>query len=106
MTLEILLHIGLDNDQSKERYGDAVEMFLKEHPQDTIRKKKRHLQGHVYPSNRVSLKNVAMMQLLLFSTFLLTRNQKNKLMPPRMYYLNVYQMMSGVLTMSNCTCII
>ena len=105
-TLEILLHIGLDNDQSKERYGDAVEMFLKEYPQDTIRKKKRRLQGHVYPSNRVSLKNVAMMQLLLFSTFLLTRNQKNKLMPPRMYYLNVYQMMSGVLTMSNCTCII
>ena len=37
-TLELLLHIGLDNDQ-RERYGD-VEMFLKEYPDCTIRKKK------------------------------------------------------------------
>ena len=37
-TLELLLYIGLDNDQ-RERYGD-VEMFLKEYPDWTIRKKK------------------------------------------------------------------
>ena len=37
-TLELLLHIWLDNDQ-RERYGD-VEMFLKEYPDCTIRKKK------------------------------------------------------------------
>ena len=29
-TLEILLYIGLDSDQSKDRYGNAIEMFLKE----------------------------------------------------------------------------
>ena len=56
MTLEILLNIGLDNDQSKERYGDAVELFLNEYPHGTIRKKKCHLQGHVYQSNQVLLK--------------------------------------------------
>ena len=54
-TLEITLHIGLDNDQSKERYRDAVEMFLKEYPDGTIRKKKRHLQGHVYLPNQASI---------------------------------------------------
>ena len=37
-------------------YEDAVEMFLKEYPDGIIRKKKHHLQGHVYPSNRTSLK--------------------------------------------------
>lgn len=31
-------------------------MFLKRYPDGTIRNKKRHLKGHVYPSNRVSLK--------------------------------------------------
>ena len=51
MTLEIILQLGFGNDKSKERYGDAVEMFLKEYPDSTIRKKKRHLQGHMYPSN-------------------------------------------------------
>ena len=56
MTLEILLNIGLDNDQRKERYGDAVELFLNEYPHGTIRKKKCHLQGHVYQSNQVLLK--------------------------------------------------
>ena len=55
MTRELLLHILSDNDQSKERYGDAVEMFLKEYPDGTTRKKRRHLRGHVYPSNQVSL---------------------------------------------------
>ena len=30
-------------------------MFLKEYPDDTIRKEKCHLQGHVYLSNQVSL---------------------------------------------------
>ena len=35
MTRELLLHILSDNDQSKERYGDAVEMFLKEYPDGT-----------------------------------------------------------------------
>ena len=54
--LKLLLNIGLDNDQSKERYRDAAEIFLKEYPGSTIRKKKRHLQGHVYPSNRASPK--------------------------------------------------
>ena len=54
-TLELLLHIGLDIDQSKERYGDAVEMLLKEYPDSTIRKKKHHLQGHVYQPNQASL---------------------------------------------------
>ena len=55
-TLELLFHIGLDNNQSKERYGDAVEMFLKEYPAGTIKKKKHRLQGHVYLSNWASLK--------------------------------------------------
>lgn len=55
-TLELLLHIRSDDDQSKERYKDAVDMFLNEYPDGTIRKKKRHLQGHVYPSNRTSQK--------------------------------------------------
>ena len=54
-TLEIILHVGLHNDQNKERYGDAVEMFLKEYPDGTSREKKRHLQGHVYLPNRASL---------------------------------------------------
>ena len=30
-TLQLLLHIWSDNDQSKERYGDTVEIFLKEY---------------------------------------------------------------------------
>ena len=54
-TLEIILHIGLHNHQSKERYGEAVEMFLKEYPDGTIRKEKHHLQGPVYLPNRESL---------------------------------------------------
>ena len=39
-TLELLLHIGLDNSQSRERYGHVAEMFLKEYPECAIRKKK------------------------------------------------------------------
>ena len=31
-------------------------MFLKEYPDGTIRKKRRYLQRHMYPSNRASLK--------------------------------------------------
>ena len=54
--LKLLLNIGLDNDQSKERYRDAAEIFLKEYPGGTIREKKHHLQGHVYPSTRASPK--------------------------------------------------
>ena len=33
-------------------YEDAVEMFLKKYSDGIIRKKKHHLQGDVYPSNR------------------------------------------------------
>ena len=55
-TLELLLHVRSDDDQSKERYKEAVEMFLSEYPDGTIRKKKRHLQGHVYPAERKSTK--------------------------------------------------
>ena len=53
-TLEILLRIRSDDDQRKGRYEDAVQMFLNEYPDGTVRKRKRHLQGHDYPSRRVS----------------------------------------------------
>ena len=47
--LEMLLHIQSDVDQSKKPYGGAIEMFLTEYPDSTIRKRKHHLQGHTYP---------------------------------------------------------
>ena len=55
-TLEMLLHIPSDVGQSKERYGDAVEMFLTEYPDGTVRKRKRRLQGHTYPQIQKSIK--------------------------------------------------
>ena len=55
-TLEILLRTRSDVDLREERYRDAVNMFLNKYPDGTVRKKKRHLQGHKYPSHRVSKK--------------------------------------------------
>ena len=55
-TLEMLLHVRSDNDLSVERYADPVAMFMNEFPDGTIRKHKRHLQGHQYPTNRKSTK--------------------------------------------------
>ena len=55
-TLEILLRTRSDVDLREERYRDAVNMFLNKYPDGTVRKKKRHLQGHKYPSRRVSKK--------------------------------------------------
>ena len=55
-TLEILLSIRSDVDLREERYRDAVDMFLNKYPDGAVRKKKRHLQGHKYPSRRVSKK--------------------------------------------------
>ena len=49
-TLEILLRIRSDVDLREEQYSDAVDMFLSEYPDGTVRKRKRHLQGHKYPS--------------------------------------------------------
>ena len=56
-TLEILLHIWSDVDLSEERYRDAIDMFLNEYLDGTVRKRKLHLQGHQYPSCRLSKKN-------------------------------------------------
>ena len=53
-TLEILLSIRSDVDLREERYRDAVDMFLNKYPDGAVRKKQRHLQGHKYPSRRVS----------------------------------------------------
>ena len=55
-TLNMLLHIRSDDDLSKGRYKDPIQMFLNEYPDGTVRKRKRHLQGHDYPSNRKSSK--------------------------------------------------
>ena len=46
--LEMLFHIWSYVDQSKEWYGDAVEFFLTEYPDGTVRKRKCSLQGHAY----------------------------------------------------------
>ena len=54
--LEMLLHIQSGVDQSKEQYGGAVEMFLTEYPDGTIRKRKHCLQGHAYPQIAKSTK--------------------------------------------------
>ena len=48
-TLEILLLIRSDVDLHEERYRDATDMFSNENPDGTVRKRKRHLQGHKYP---------------------------------------------------------
>ena len=37
-TFEIILHIRSDDDQSKERFRDAVNMFLNEYPNSAVRK--------------------------------------------------------------------
>ena len=55
-TLEILLHIRSDVVLREERYSDAVDMFLNEYPDSTVRKRKLHLQGHKYPSHWASKK--------------------------------------------------
>ena len=55
-TLEILLRIRSDVNLHEEWYSDAVDMFLNEYPDGTVRKRKRYLQGHKYPLRRVSKK--------------------------------------------------
>lgn len=53
-TLECLIHLRNDNNFAKERYERAVELFLAEYPDGTMRKRPRHLDGHSYPSSRKS----------------------------------------------------
>ena len=55
-TLEILLCIRSDVNLHEEWYSDAADMFLNEYPDGTVRKRKRHLQGHKYPLCQVSKK--------------------------------------------------
>ena len=54
-TLEIILQLGFDNDKSKERYGDAAEVF-KRIPRQHNQEEKCNLQGYMYLSNQASLK--------------------------------------------------
>ena len=55
-SLEMLLRMRNDSNFSKERYGNAVNKFLTEYPDGTLRKGKRRLAGHKYPKNRKSTK--------------------------------------------------
>ena len=51
-TLEPLLQLSLDNVFQAENYDHAIELFLTEYPDGTVRKLTRHLDGHAYPSKR------------------------------------------------------
>ena len=49
-TLERLLQLQIDSDFSAKNYMHAVELFLTEYPDGSIRKRARCLDGHSYPS--------------------------------------------------------
>ena len=53
-TLERLLQLRIDSDFSAKNYMHAVELFLTEYPDGSVRKRARRLDGHSYPSTRKS----------------------------------------------------
>ena len=53
-TLERLLKLRRDSDFSAKNYMHAVELFLTEYPDGSIRKRARRLDGHSCPSTRKS----------------------------------------------------
>lgn len=56
-TLEDILRLRCDSDHSEERYGHAIELFLSEYPNGEVRKRRRRLDGHEYPSKRSTPQN-------------------------------------------------
>ena len=101
-TLEIIFHTRSDDGQIKESYRDVSNMFLNEYPEGTVRKRKRHLHGHEYPSHRASNKkshhNAASVLLSISSD---KEDKIRKLMPLKKYHLIVFQIMSGIPMMTS-----
>ena len=53
-TLERLLQLRIDSDFSAINYIHAIELFLTEYPDGSVRKRARRLDSHSYPSTRKS----------------------------------------------------
>ena len=51
-TLELILRLHNDKNVSPERYDHAIELFLTQYPDGTVRKRRRHIEGHNYPIQR------------------------------------------------------
>ena len=51
-TLELILQLCNDKNFSSERYDHAIQLFLSQYPDGTVRKRKRRVDGHTYPSER------------------------------------------------------
>lgn len=52
-TLEQILQLRCSTqDYSLESYDNAIDLFLTEYPDGTVRKQGRHLDGHAYPAKR------------------------------------------------------
>ena len=51
-TLELILQLHNDKNFSPERYDHAIELFLTQCPDGTVRKRRRHIEGHNYPFQR------------------------------------------------------
>lgn len=77
-------------------------MFSNEYPEGTVRKRKRHLHGHEYPShlasNKKSHHNAASVLLSISSD---KEEKIRKLMPQKKYHLIVFQIMTSVLMMTS-----
>ena len=72
-TLETLLQVRGDDNFSPEKYDDAINMFLTSHPDGTLRKRPRHVDGHNYPSKRKSTSSSSTMLSLQQINELLSR---------------------------------
>ena len=44
-TIENILRLCLNQDYSPQRYDDAIELFLSDYPDGTVRKRKRRVDG-------------------------------------------------------------
>ena len=53
-TIEALLRLRGDSDFTAKNYDGAIDAFLSQHPDGTLRSVKRHVAGHNYPSKRKS----------------------------------------------------
>ena len=53
-TIEALLRLRGDSDFTAKNYDGAIDAFLSQHPDGTLRSAKRHVGGHNYPSKRKS----------------------------------------------------
>ena len=69
-TLELILQLRSDKDFSPERYDHAIELFLSQYPDGTVRKRKRHVDGHTYPSERKKVNQNELPSLIEFRNFL------------------------------------